>query len=58
MDVEVLWVWQQAVPKLEERMLVDPKGLRFLFQGRDPKSDGWAYHKLPYRLGLLTQAGN
>ena len=38
----------------DERMVVDPGGLRFLIQGRDPKSDGLPYAELPYRLGLLT----
>jgi hypothetical protein len=38
----------------DERMLVDPKNLRLLFQGRDPASDGMDYQKLPYKLGLLT----
>lgn len=38
----------------DETMTVDPTHLRFLFQGRDPSSDGLEYFKLPYKLGLLT----
>jgi len=38
----------------DERMVVDPRRLRFLIQGRDPHSDGLPYGELPYRLGLLT----
>jgi hypothetical protein len=38
----------------DEKMIIDPENLRFLFQGRDPSSGG-NYSLLPYRLGLLTQ---
>jgi hypothetical protein len=37
----------------DETLTIDPRGLRMLFQGRDPQSGG-PYHGLPYRLGLLT----
>ncbi|MFC1551182.1 non-reducing end alpha-L-arabinofuranosidase family hydrolase [Candidatus Latescibacterota bacterium] len=37
----------------DEKMILDPENLRFLFQGRDPESGG-NYSLLPYRLGLLT----
>ncbi len=37
----------------DETPTIDPKNLRFLFQGRDPASGG-DYSRLPYRLGLLT----
>lgn len=37
----------------DEKMILDPKNLRLLFQGRDPQSGG-AYNLLPYKLGLLT----
>jgi len=36
-----------------ETPTIDPANLRFLFQGRDPKSNG-RYELLPYQLGLLT----
>jgi len=36
----------------DEKMLLDPDNLQFLFQGRDPKSGG-NYSLLPYQLGLL-----
>ena len=39
----------------DERMVVEPRNLRFLIQGRDPGSDGLEYGKLPYRLGLLSE---
>lgn len=37
----------------DETPTIDLKSLRFLYQGRDPKSGG-NYSLLPYRLGLLT----
>jgi len=37
----------------DETPTIDPKNLRFLYQGRDPKSGG-NYSLLPYRLALLT----
>jgi hypothetical protein len=36
----------------DEKMIIDPENLQFLFQGRDPASGG-NYSLLPYRLGLL-----
>ena len=36
-----------------ETPTIDPANLRFLYQGRDPKSGG-NYSLLPYRLALLT----
>ncbi len=41
----------------DERMVIDPRNLRFLIQGRDPRSDGQPYGALPYRLGLLNATG-
>ncbi len=37
----------------DETPTIDPANLRFLFQGRDPKSSD-RYELLPYQLGLLT----
>lgn len=37
----------------DERMVIDPNNLRFLFQGRAQDSGG-RYELLPYQLGLLT----
>ncbi|HER08650.1 MAG TPA: glycoside hydrolase [Bacteroides sp.] len=37
----------------DETMTIDLNHLRFLYQGRDPQSDG-NYSLLPYRLGLLS----
>jgi hypothetical protein len=37
----------------DETPTIDPNNLRFLYQGRDPKSGG-NYSLLPYRLALLT----
>ncbi len=39
----------------DERMIIDTHDLRFLFQGRDPGSNGLPYGDLPYRLGLLRE---
>jgi hypothetical protein len=42
----------------DERMVVDPKNLRFLYQGcTAAERAGKKYGELPWRLGLLRQAG-
>jgi len=41
----------------DERLVVDPKNLRFLFQGvSDPERKGKPYGRIPWRLGLLVRA--
>ena len=37
----------------DETLTIDPDNLQFLFQGRDPASNGQPYHMLPYKIGLL-----
>ena len=48
----------------DEKMIIDPENLQFLFQGNDTtatqsggrggRGGGGGYNSLPYRLGLLT----
>jgi endo-1,4-beta-xylanase len=41
----------------DETLTVESCGLRYLYQGADPMADnGGDYNKIPWRIGLLTQA--
>jgi endo-1,4-beta-xylanase len=41
----------------DQTLTVEPCGMRYLFQGTDPNADnGGDYNKIPWHLGLLTQA--
>ena len=41
----------------DQNMQIDTCNLQFLYQGRDPSTDGMEYSQLPYRLALLTLTG-
>ena len=42
----------------DETMTVDPRNLRFVFQGAlESEKAGIGYGQIPWRLGLLTPAG-
>lgn len=41
----------------DQNLTIDPCHLQYVYQGRDPRSDG-EYAQLPYRMGLLTQTNS
>ncbi|KAG7291254.1 hypothetical protein NEMBOFW57_001266 [Staphylotrichum longicolle] len=43
---------------VDQRLEIDPCGIRFLYQGMDPKASGGEYNALPWRLGLITQTNS
>jgi hypothetical protein len=38
----------------DQHLSVDPCHLQYVYQGRDPASDGTPYNSLPWKLGLLS----
>ncbi|MEI8631287.1 non-reducing end alpha-L-arabinofuranosidase family hydrolase [Vibrio sp. PP-XX7] len=37
----------------DQTLTINPCEMKYLYQGRDPDSDGMAYDDLPYKIGLL-----
>jgi hypothetical protein len=38
----------------DQHLSVDPCHLQFVYQGRDPATDGVPYNSLPWKLGLIS----